>query len=116
MTPGRQPDKIKVVAQAILGFAVHVTPVIDVDDVDTPQVVLDAVDDPVASASVRAQAGGEGLHLLTMSSPEALFAAVLAARPAQPLVTLYDEARGERSELSAWSLGNLGGQDALPAQ
>ena len=41
-----------------------------------------------------------------MSSPEALFAAVLAARPAQPLVTFYDEARGERSELSARSLGN----------
>ncbi len=52
------------------------------------------------------RAGGEGLYLLTMNSPEALFAAVLAAQPAQPLVTFYDEARGERSELSARSLGN----------
>ena len=52
------------------------------------------------------RAGGQGLHLLIMSSPEALFAAVLAARPAQPLVTFYDEARGERSELSARSLAN----------
>ena len=41
-----------------------------------------------------------------MTSPESLFAAVLAARPTQPLVTFYDEARGERSELSARSLGN----------
>ena len=41
-----------------------------------------------------------------MSSPEELFATVLAARPAQPLVTFYHEGRAERSELSARSLAN----------
>lgn len=39
-------------------------------------------------------------------SPEALFAAVLAAAPAKPFVTYYDERSGERSELSAKSLAN----------
>lgn len=39
-------------------------------------------------------------------SPEALFAAVLATAPARPFVTYYDERSGERSELSAKSLGN----------
>lgn len=39
-------------------------------------------------------------------SPEGLFAAVLSAQPSRPLVTYYDEVRGERTELSARSLGN----------
>jgi uncharacterized protein (TIGR03089 family) len=39
-------------------------------------------------------------------SPEALFDARLAANPAGPLVTFYDDATGERAELSAKSLGN----------
>lgn len=38
--------------------------------------------------------------------PEQLFAARLAADPAGPLVTFYDDATGERAELSAKSLGN----------
>jgi uncharacterized protein (TIGR03089 family) len=41
-----------------------------------------------------------------LSSPEQLFADLLAARPANPFVTYYDEASGERSELSAKSLAN----------
>ncbi len=41
-----------------------------------------------------------------MTSPEALFDAVLAGAPAQPCVTYYDEATGERAELSAKSLAN----------
>ncbi|HST48090.1 TIGR03089 family protein [Jatrophihabitans sp.] len=40
------------------------------------------------------------------SGPEQLFAARLAADPAGPLVTFYDDATGERAELSAKSLGN----------
>jgi uncharacterized protein (TIGR03089 family) len=40
------------------------------------------------------------------SSPEGLFAAVLAAEPSRPLVTFYDDATGERVELSARSLAN----------
>jgi uncharacterized protein (TIGR03089 family) len=40
------------------------------------------------------------------STPEQLFAELLAARPANPFVTYYDEATGERSELSAKSLAN----------
>lgn len=40
------------------------------------------------------------------NSPEGLFAAVLAAEPARPLVTFYDDATGERVELSARSLAN----------
>jgi uncharacterized protein (TIGR03089 family) len=43
------------------------------------------------------------MHQLT---PEQLFADLLASRPAQPFVTYYDEASGERSELSAKSLAN----------
>lgn len=40
------------------------------------------------------------------SSPEQLFADLLAREPARPFVTYYDEASGERSELSARSLAN----------
>ena len=40
------------------------------------------------------------------STPEHLFDRLLAERPAQPFVTYYDEATGERSELSAKSLAN----------
>jgi len=39
-------------------------------------------------------------------SPESLFAAFVAAQPARPFVTFYDDASGERSELSAKSLAN----------
>jgi uncharacterized protein (TIGR03089 family) len=39
-------------------------------------------------------------------TPEALFAALVAREPARPFVTFYDEATGERSELSAKSLAN----------
>ena len=39
-------------------------------------------------------------------SPEALFSAVVAEAPSQPLVTYYDESSGERAELSAKSLAN----------
>ena len=38
--------------------------------------------------------------------PEQQFAARLAADPGSPLVTFYDDATGERAELSAKSLGN----------
>ena len=41
-----------------------------------------------------------------MTSPEGLFAAVLAQAPSRPFVTFYDEGSGERSELSAKSLAN----------
>ncbi|MEP6598384.1 MAG: TIGR03089 family protein [Actinomycetota bacterium] len=41
-----------------------------------------------------------------MTSPEALFGAVLAAEPARPVVTFYDETSSERSELSARSMAN----------
>ena len=41
-----------------------------------------------------------------MSTPEALFASLVAAASSQPFVTYYDEATGERSELSAKSLAN----------
>jgi uncharacterized protein (TIGR03089 family) len=44
------------------------------------------------------------LHQLT--TPEQLFADLLAAGPSRPFVTFYDEASGERSELSAKSLAN----------
>ncbi len=40
------------------------------------------------------------------SGAEALFAAALAAQPTSPLVTFYDDASGERIELSARSLAN----------
>jgi uncharacterized protein (TIGR03089 family) len=43
------------------------------------------------------------VHQLT---PERCFADLLAAAPAAPFVTYYDEATGERSELSARSLAN----------
>jgi uncharacterized protein (TIGR03089 family) len=39
-------------------------------------------------------------------TPEALFAARLAADPGRPLVTFYDERTGERAELSAASMAN----------
>ena len=40
------------------------------------------------------------------SGAEALFATVLAEQPTRPLVTYYDDASGERIELSARSLAN----------
>lgn len=43
---------------------------------------------------------------MVQSTPEALFAARLAADPGAPLVTFYDDESGERAELSAKSLGN----------
>lgn len=43
------------------------------------------------------------MHQLT---PEQSFDRLLAAEPARPFVTYYDEASGERSELSAKSLAN----------
>lgn len=39
-------------------------------------------------------------------SPAALFAAAVADAPAQPLITFYDDRTGERTELSAATLGN----------
>jgi uncharacterized protein (TIGR03089 family) len=44
------------------------------------------------------------VHQLT--TPEALFDALLSADPGRPFVTYYDEATGERSELSRKSLAN----------
>jgi uncharacterized protein (TIGR03089 family) len=41
-----------------------------------------------------------------LSTPEALFDRLLTADPGRPFVTFYDEATGERSELSRKSLGN----------
>jgi uncharacterized protein (TIGR03089 family) len=41
-----------------------------------------------------------------LSTPEGLFDAALTADPGRPFVTYYDEAGGERSELSRRSLGN----------
>jgi len=41
-----------------------------------------------------------------LTTPEALFASLVAASPASPFVTFYDEQTGERSELSAKSLAN----------
>lgn len=41
-----------------------------------------------------------------LSTPERQFAQLLAAEPSRPFVTYYDEATGERSELSAKSLAN----------
>lgn len=41
-----------------------------------------------------------------MTTPERLFAELLAAEPSRPFVTYYDEASGERSELSVKSLAN----------
>lgn len=45
------------------------------------------------------------MHQLS-ATPERLFSELLAREPAQPFVTYYDEASGERSELSAKSLAN----------
>ena len=49
-----------------------------------------------------------------MTTPEGLFAAVLAAHPERPLVTWYDETpgRGARVELSARSLANWAAKTA----
>jgi uncharacterized protein (TIGR03089 family) len=41
-----------------------------------------------------------------MPAPERLFSDLLASAPSRPFVTYYDEATGERSELSAASLAN----------
>jgi uncharacterized protein (TIGR03089 family) len=41
-----------------------------------------------------------------MTSPEQQFADLLAAEPSRPFVTYYDEATGERAELSVKSLAN----------
>ncbi|MDT4916461.1 MAG: hypothetical protein QOH89_1161, partial [Pseudonocardiales bacterium] len=41
-----------------------------------------------------------------MTTPERQFAELLAAEPSRPFVTYYDEASGERSELSVKSLAN----------
>src|SRR4051794_28551533 len=41
-----------------------------------------------------------------LTTPEQQFARLLAADPGRPFVTYYDEASGERSELSAKSLAN----------
>ena len=41
-----------------------------------------------------------------MTTPEAQFGALVAAQPSRPFVTFYDEASGERAELSVKSLAN----------
>ncbi|HZY75893.1 MAG TPA: TIGR03089 family protein [Jatrophihabitantaceae bacterium] len=41
-----------------------------------------------------------------MTTPEQLFADLLSREPGRPFITYYDEATGERSELSATSLAN----------
>jgi uncharacterized protein (TIGR03089 family) len=41
-----------------------------------------------------------------VASPEELFAELLATEPSRPFITYYDEATGERTELSVKSLGN----------
>lgn len=41
-----------------------------------------------------------------LSTPEQLFSQLLAAEPSRPFVTYYDEATGERAELSAKSTAN----------
>jgi len=41
-----------------------------------------------------------------MTTPERLFGDLLAAEPSRPFVTYYDEASGERAELSVKSLAN----------
>jgi uncharacterized protein (TIGR03089 family) len=48
------------------------------------------------------------VHQLTVQpdTPERIFSAMLAADPGRPFVTYYDEATGERSELSRKSLAN----------
>ena len=49
---------------------------------------------------------GGALGLLAVSAPDALLAAALLRDPAGPLLTYYDDATGERTELSATSLAN----------
>ena len=44
------------------------------------------------------------MHQLT--TPEQLFSALVAGSPSRPFITYYDEASGERTELSVASLGN----------
>ena len=46
------------------------------------------------------------LGLLAVPAPDALLAAALARDPAGPLLTYYDDATGERTELSAVSVAN----------
>jgi uncharacterized protein (TIGR03089 family) len=46
------------------------------------------------------------VHQLTVTTPERQFAQLLARDPSSPFVTYYDEATGERTELSAKSLAN----------
>lgn len=47
------------------------------------------------------------MHQLTgATTPERLFARLVASEPGRPFVTYYDEATGERSELSRRSLAN----------
>ena len=43
---------------------------------------------------------------MTVTTPEGLFAEARSADAARPIVTFYDDATGERAELSAASLGN----------
>jgi uncharacterized protein (TIGR03089 family) len=43
---------------------------------------------------------------MSASTPERLFSDLLASSPSQPFVTYYDEASGERAELSVKSLAN----------
>src|SRR5262249_25300637 len=51
-------------------------------------------------------AQGDRLRLHQLMTPEQLFGDLLAAEPTRPFVTYYDEATGERSELSVRSLAN----------
>lgn len=46
------------------------------------------------------------MRQLIAASPEALFSTLIATEPARPFVTFYDEATGERAELSVRSLAN----------
>lgn len=46
------------------------------------------------------------MHQLSPATPEQAFAEQLAADPGRPFVTYYDEASGERTELSVRSLAN----------
>jgi uncharacterized protein (TIGR03089 family) len=46
------------------------------------------------------------LHPLIPATPEQFFGELVVERPSQPFVTYYDEASGERTELSVRSLGN----------
>jgi uncharacterized protein (TIGR03089 family) len=64
--------------------------------------------DPRQSSQSGRAERGPGAHAgpAAPGSPEAAFAAALAADPGRPLITYYDAATGERVELSARSLGN----------